>query len=204
MPFTDPEGTRHAYDNATTYVLARMVEHVTGRGLPELLDDRLFAPMGVDHAEWDRVASGASFGFHGLHLRTEAVAAFGELLLRVLDGASRLRRRLGLPAARPGRPGEHAGRLDPRRPVAAAVVRARGGCGGAATFRQGGGRRLGGGFGPAGRTFVADLVLVTTPHRVRLHIDDGRATATWSTVPPTGPDPVLHLRAPLMTRPDVA
>nr|WP_296066753.1 serine hydrolase [uncultured Actinoplanes sp.] len=99
MPFTDPEGTRHAYDNATTYVLARMVEHVTGRGLPELLDDRLFAPMGVDHAEWD---------------------------------------------------------------------------------------------------------VVTTPHRVRLHIDDGRATATWSTVPPTGPDPVLHLRAPLMTRPDVA
>ncbi|GHA48487.1 hypothetical protein GCM10010345_61370 [Streptomyces canarius] len=53
-----------------------------GRGLPELLDERLFEPMGVDHAEWDRVASGAAFGFHGLHLTTEAVAAFGELLLR--------------------------------------------------------------------------------------------------------------------------
>ena len=38
--------------------------------------------MGIDHAEWDRVGSGAAFGFHGLHLRTEAVAAFGELLLR--------------------------------------------------------------------------------------------------------------------------
>ncbi len=82
VPFTEPEGTRHAYDNATTYVLARMVERVTGRGLPELLDDRLFRPMGIDHAEWDRVGSGASFGFHGLHLTTEAVAAFGELLLR--------------------------------------------------------------------------------------------------------------------------
>lgn len=33
-------------------------------------------------AEWDRVASGATFGFHGLHLTTEQVAAFGELLLR--------------------------------------------------------------------------------------------------------------------------
>ncbi|WP_251152418.1 serine hydrolase [Cellulosimicrobium sp. Marseille-Q4280] len=82
VPFPEVEGTRHAYDNATTYVLARMVERVTGRGLPELLDERLFTPMGVDHAEWDRVASGASFGFHGLHLTTEAVAAFGELLLR--------------------------------------------------------------------------------------------------------------------------
>jgi hypothetical protein len=38
--------------------------------------------MGIAGAEWDRVASGAAFGFHGLHLTTEAVAAFGELLLR--------------------------------------------------------------------------------------------------------------------------
>lgn len=82
VPFTEPEGTRHTYDNATTYVLARIVERVTGRGLPELLDERLFQPMGIDHVEWDRVASGAAFGFHGLHLTTEAVAAFGELLLR--------------------------------------------------------------------------------------------------------------------------
>jgi CubicO group peptidase (beta-lactamase class C family) len=82
VPFPEPEGTRHAYDNATTFILARMVERVTGRSLPDLLDERLFTPIGIDHAEWDRVASGAAFGFHGLHLRTEAVAAFGQLLLR--------------------------------------------------------------------------------------------------------------------------
>ncbi|MGI5286393.1 serine hydrolase domain-containing protein [Nonomuraea polychroma] len=34
VPFSEPEGTRHTYDNATTFVLARMVERVTGRGLP--------------------------------------------------------------------------------------------------------------------------------------------------------------------------
>jgi CubicO group peptidase (beta-lactamase class C family) len=82
VPFPDGVGTRHVYDNATTFLLARMVERVTGRGLPELFDERLFEPMGIDHAEWDRVASGAAFGFHGLHLTTEAVAAFGELLRR--------------------------------------------------------------------------------------------------------------------------
>ncbi|WP_245923050.1 serine hydrolase domain-containing protein [Paractinoplanes atraurantiacus] len=71
-----------AYDNATTFVLARMVERVSGRDLRELLDERLLRPMGIEHAEWDRVASGKAFGFHGLHLTTEAVAAFGELLLR--------------------------------------------------------------------------------------------------------------------------
>ncbi|GEA86758.1 serine hydrolase domain-containing protein [Cellulomonas cellasea] len=82
VPFPDPEGTRHTYDNPTTFVLARMVERVTGRGLPELLDERVLVPMGIQHAEWDRVGSGAAYGFHGLHLTTEAVAAFGELLLR--------------------------------------------------------------------------------------------------------------------------
>jgi CubicO group peptidase (beta-lactamase class C family) len=82
VPADYPAGTRQAYNNPTSFVLARMVERVTGRTVPDLLDDRLFGPMGVDHADWDRVASGATFGFHGLYLTTEAVAAFGELLLR--------------------------------------------------------------------------------------------------------------------------
>ena len=82
VPAQDPAGIRHAYNNPASFVLARMVERVTGQSVPDLLDNRLFGPMGVDCAEWDRVASGATFGFHGLHLTTEAVAAFGELMLR--------------------------------------------------------------------------------------------------------------------------
>src|SRR4051794_7262310 len=35
VPFPEAEGTRHAYDNPTTFILARMVERVTGRGLSE-------------------------------------------------------------------------------------------------------------------------------------------------------------------------
>ena len=55
----------------------------------------------------------------------------------------------------------------------------------------------------AGRPFVADLCVITTPHRVRLVVDAGAGTAvaTWSTVPLTSPDLALHLRSPLMTRP---
>jgi hypothetical protein len=57
-----------------------------------------------------------------------------------------------------------------------------------------------------GDTFIADLYVITTPHRVRLVLDAnaGTAVATWSTVPLTTPDLTLHLRSPLMTRPDVA
>ncbi|MFC5231771.1 serine hydrolase domain-containing protein [Pseudonocardia zijingensis] len=335
VPFPEVEGTRHAYDNATTYVLARMVERVTGRGLPEFLDERLFTPMGVDHAEWDRVAGGAAFGFHGLHLTTEAVAAFGELLLRggrwgerqlvphdwvelatrrhvatlpaadepqnpdflcgygyqfwmsrhgyhgngsygqqcivvpshdlvvavtsghrnedspaqavfdaiwecllprldVVDGAGddeRLAERLrtlSLPlvpgSADPGR--SVTARLDASAegsalPDGATVVvdPVEGGW----LLRLGADLDIEAGHGrwresaPLGRpivaagawqggTFIADLYVITTPHRVRLVVDaEARtAVATWSTVPLTGPSLVLHVTAPLMTRPDVA
>ncbi|AVT41057.1 serine hydrolase [Plantactinospora sp. BB1] len=331
VPFPEVEGTRHAYDNPTTFILARMVERVTGRSLPELLDDRLFKPMGVDHAEWDRVASGATFGFHGLHLTTEAVAAFGELLLReglwsgrqlvprewvrlatrrhietqqiedwsenpdmlcgygyqfwisrhgyraegafgqqcvvvpshdlvvVVTGAitqgevmpavlwdcllpgldepvsaredeilaERLRRLSLTPvpgAAAPERsikaeldasvensalPDGTTVILDPvdrgwlLRLGSLLTVEV-----GHGAWRESSplGRPVVATGAWQGNTFVADLYVITTPHRVRLVVDAGTGTAvaTWSTVPLTGPDLALHLRSPLMTRPDVA
>jgi CubicO group peptidase (beta-lactamase class C family) len=331
VPFPEAEGTRHAYDNATTFVLARMVERVTGRGLPELLDERLFHPMGVDHAEWDRVASGAAFGFHGLHLTTEAVAAFGELLLRGgLWGDRRLVPREWVELAtrrhidtvqvedwsenpdalcgygyqfwmsRHGYRGEGAfgqmclvvpshdlvvavtgaipqgealldpfwecllpgldqagsarddeiladrlrrlslapppGPADPKRSVKArldASVEDSALPDGTTVLvdpvddgwllRLGPPLTIEAGHGewressPLGRpvvaagawqgnTFIAELYVITTPHRVRLSIDadTGTATATWNVVPLTSPDLALHLRSPLMTRPDVA
>ncbi|WP_438027206.1 serine hydrolase domain-containing protein [Sorangium sp. So ce233] len=331
VPFTEAEGTRHTYDNSTTFVLARMVERVTGRGLPELLDERLFKPMGVEHAEWDRVASGAAFGFHGLHLTAEAVAAFGELLLRggrwgdrqlvprewvelatrrhidtlqiegwsenpdslcgygyqfwmsrhgyrgdgafgqlcvvvpshdlvvavtgaitqgeaVLDPlwecllpglddagstrddeilADRLRRLSLAPVPGSAAPERSAkARLDASAEESALpdgttviVDPVDGGW----LLRFGSSLDVEAGHGewressPLGRpvvaagawqgnTFVAELYVITTPHRVRLVVDAdaGTAVATWSTVPLTSPDLMLHLRSPLMTRPDVA
>ena len=331
VPFTHTEGIRHVYDNATTYVLARMVERATGRGLADLLDERLFHPMGIDHAEWDRVAGGAAFGFHGLHLTTEAVAAFGELLLREGAWAGRqlvpgdwvrraTRRHVEtLQAAdnpfdadsnsgygyqfwrsRDGYRGQGAfeqfcmvypdhdlvvamtagdgpygaavgvvrdcllpgldhpdstddddvlaerlrglclapvpGSADPRHAVTAMIDASVQGSAlpdatPVALQPVAGGWRLG--LGPSfevavghggwressplgrpvvatgawqGRTFVADLYVITSPHRVRVRLDADRGTAlaTWSTVPLTGPDLRLHLRSPLMTRPDVA
>jgi hypothetical protein len=55
-----------------------------------------------------------------------------------------------------------------------------------------------------GAVFAADLYVITSPSRVRLVVAAPRATATWNIVPLTGPDLLRQLRAPLMTRPDVA
>jgi CubicO group peptidase (beta-lactamase class C family) len=334
LPFAAIEGTQHSYDNSTTFILARMVERVVGQGLPEFLNERLFIPMGIDHAEWDRVGSGAAFGFHGLHLRTEAVAAFGELLLRggLWDGRQLVPRewvncatgwhidtrhnaegesgadflcgygyqfwmsRHGFHGK--GAFGQHCvvipshdlvvvltsaqkevqqaqdvldaiwecllpgidhpestcedevlrerlrdlslplvpGSTGPKHSVTATLDTSVGGSalpeGTTVTVEptdDGWLLRLGPlpeieiGHGewrsssPLGRpictsgawqhgTFVADLYVITTPHHVRLKVEANARTAilTWSTVPLTSPNLVLHLRSPLMTRPDVA
>ncbi|WP_243061791.1 serine hydrolase [Humibacter sp. RRB41] len=333
MPVATAEGTRHTYDNATTFILARMVERATGRNLPEFLDERLFHPMGIEDAEWDRVGNGAAFGFHGLHLRSEAVAAFGELLLRGgrwgdqqlvprdwvelatskridsrhyaegADGADFLcgygyqfwMSRHGFhgsgafgqhcvvvpthdlvvvvtSAQREVRqaqdvldaiwecllPGiEHA---DSARDDGSLAVRMRSLClplvqGSAGPLRSFAARldasaqdsalpdgtpvlleHIDGGWllrfeglfaveigherwressplsrpvcasgGWRGDVFAADLYIITSPHHVRLVLDADAQTAvaTWTTVPLTGPDLLVHLRSPLMTRPDV-
>ncbi|WBQ03244.1 serine hydrolase domain-containing protein [Kribbella sp. CA-293567] len=332
VPFTEPEGTRHTYDNATTFVLARIIERLTGQGLPEFLDQRLFRPMGIEGAEWDRVASGAAFGFHGLHLTTEAIAAFGELLLRggVRDGRQLVPRDWVELATR-----QHIETLPPEDDLANPDFLcgygyqfwgSRHGYFGNGAFGQQcvvvpshdlvivvtanvvEGHPLPGAFwdcllpgledgagsaqddellaarlrrlsltpvqgsaapersaqatvdasaensalpegtsvaveptndgwqlqlgetlkiavshegwlesSPLGRPvvasgawqgdlFVAELYVITTPHRVRLTVDSGAGTAiaTWTTVPLTGPSLELHLRSPLMTRPDVS
>lgn len=329
LPFAAAEGTRHTYDNSTGFVLARMVERVTGRGLPEFLDERVFKPMGVDRAEWDRVKSGAAFGFHGLHLTTEAIAAFGELLLRGgLWGDRQLvprewvelatRRHIDCVPFKDGaddadfscgygyqfwmsRHGYHGhgsfgqqcvvvpshdlvvavsaqgeaqevldslwecllpgvgqagsaqddeiladrlqrlslslvpGSADPGRSASVTLDASAEGSAlpdgttviidptdggwlvrfeslldvevGHGAWRESSplGRPIVAAGAWQGSTFVADLYVVTTPHRVRLAVDAeaGTAAATWSTVPLTGPDLELHVRSPLMTRPDV-
>jgi CubicO group peptidase (beta-lactamase class C family) len=299
VPFDDPAGTRHAYDNPASFVLARMVERVTGQGLPEFLDERLFRPMGIEGTEWDRVGSGASFGFHGLHLTTEAVAAFGELLLRgglwrgrqlvprdwlerattrridtlqfedgsrtadwlqgygyhfwmsrhgyrgdgafgqfclvlpehdlvvaltaattdmqgLLDAvwdcllpaigtagnslAGRLRQ-LSLPMPENDRPTAGGWRL--RLLIEQTTLDIEVGDG---EWRESSplGRPVVAAGGWQAGTFVADLYVITGPHRIRLVVDGSAVSATWNLVPLTGPSLLRQLRAPLMTRPDVS
>ncbi|MBU2666635.1 beta-lactamase family protein [Actinoplanes bogorensis] len=307
VPFADREGTRHMYDNATTFLLARIVERVTGRGLPEFLDERLFRPLGIKHAEWDRVASGAAFGFHGLHLTTEAVAAFGELLreegrdlipyewIRLATrrhvetrpaivgggGADWLcgygyqfwmsrhgyfgegnlgQMCLVVPehelviAMTAGTPDNHAivdalwecllpgldqpdsaeddefltermrglslpyvpGTAGPDRALRSVepdaggwLIRLDPGLSIAAGYREWResaplGRPVVASAAWQGDTFVADLYVITTPHRVRLTIEGDTTTMTWNYEPLTTTDLTLHLTSPLMTRPDVS
>ncbi|WP_157682896.1 serine hydrolase domain-containing protein [Nocardioides scoriae] len=88
-------GTTFTYDQVATYLLARVVHHVTGRGLSELLADRVLGPLGLPTPPWHRDPLGHEIGFSGAHLTTGTIASLAQLLLdggvrdgvRLLDAA---------------------------------------------------------------------------------------------------------------------
>jgi hypothetical protein len=74
-----------AYNQPCTYTLAAIVQRLTGLTLTDYLGPRLFAPLGITDGAWQQRPPGRDLGFSGLHLTTEDVASFGQLLLD--DGA---------------------------------------------------------------------------------------------------------------------
>jgi CubicO group peptidase (beta-lactamase class C family) len=75
-------GTRFVYNSAATYMLAAIVQQVSGTTLEEYLKPRLFEPLGIDDYYWGKSAEGVNVGQGGLMLHTEDLAKFGLLYLQ--------------------------------------------------------------------------------------------------------------------------
>lgn len=80
-PEADP-GTVFTYNQMATHTVARIVAHTTGQRLLDYLRPRLLDPLGIEDAAWFTDGLGHDLGFSGLHLPTDAVARFGQLLLQ--------------------------------------------------------------------------------------------------------------------------
>ncbi|KQT92016.1 hypothetical protein ASG49_08505 [Marmoricola sp. Leaf446] len=75
-------GEAFAYNQVATYVLSRIVAHLTGEGVLDVLRPRLLRPLGLlEEVPWHRDSAGHELGFSGSHLVTEAIAAVGQLHL---------------------------------------------------------------------------------------------------------------------------
>lgn len=92
LPPEHEPGTVFAYNQLATYAAARTVEAATGQTVLDFLGPRLLEPLGIGPAGWLTDALGHDWGFSGLHLTTEAIAAVGQLLLH--DGVWQGRRLL--------------------------------------------------------------------------------------------------------------
>lgn len=74
-------GSYYHYSTPSSYMLAAILERVTGQSMVDYLMPRLFGPMGIPRPSWETCPQGITAGGMGLSLSTESVAKFGLLLL---------------------------------------------------------------------------------------------------------------------------
>jgi CubicO group peptidase (beta-lactamase class C family) len=81
LPVETEPGSLFVYNSGASYLLSVIVQKATGQRLLDWLTPRLFAPLGIVGATWERCPRGYDTGGWGLSLRTEDIAKFGQLLL---------------------------------------------------------------------------------------------------------------------------
>ncbi len=74
-------GTRYSYDSIETYLLSAVVQKITGKNILQLLNERVFGPMGIDDVEWELCPRGIVTGGWGIYMSAMSQAMFGQLLL---------------------------------------------------------------------------------------------------------------------------
>ena len=82
LPVADPPGSRFVYSSAASYILSAIIQKTTGQKLVDYLRPRLFEPLGIPRPTWEEDPRGINVGGYGLSVRTEDVAAFGQLYLQ--------------------------------------------------------------------------------------------------------------------------
>lgn len=81
-PVPHRPGTHFRYNSGATYMLAAIVQKVSGQTLEQYLQPRLFGPLGITSKFWGLSPEGVNFAAGGLMVRTEAIAKFGLLYLQ--------------------------------------------------------------------------------------------------------------------------
>lgn len=81
-PVDDVPGDGFMYGSGASYMLSAIVTKVTGRLVHDLMQERLFEPMGIGPVTWDVSPEGYNSGGNGLTCSAEDSAKFGLLHLR--------------------------------------------------------------------------------------------------------------------------
>ncbi len=75
-------GSVFLYNNASTCVLAAIIERRCGQSLEEYLKPRLFNPLCITDYVWEKSHESICYGAMGLSIKTEDMAKYGQLLLQ--------------------------------------------------------------------------------------------------------------------------
>lgn len=82
LPIVHQPGTFFLYNTGATYMLAAIVQKVSGMMLLDYLQPRLLEPLGIQDAWWEVSPEGINMGGFGLNVKTEDIARFMQLYLQ--------------------------------------------------------------------------------------------------------------------------
>lgn len=77
-----PPGQKWRYSGGATAILGHLIVQGARMPLLEYARTRLFAPLGIEHAEWTPAADGQASAASGLRLRAPDLARIGQLVLQ--------------------------------------------------------------------------------------------------------------------------
>lgn len=80
-PLTHDPGKKFSYNSTNTYMLSCIVKKVSGEGLSDYLESRLFSPLGIKDYYWEKSAEGIEFGGWGLYISPCDFAKIGLMLI---------------------------------------------------------------------------------------------------------------------------
>ena len=76
-------GTHFAYNTMATYMLAAIIQKVTGKKLIEYLQEKFMGPLGMSKDSWfEESPTGVASGGSGLNVRIEDIAKLGQFYLQ--------------------------------------------------------------------------------------------------------------------------
>jgi CubicO group peptidase (beta-lactamase class C family) len=82
QPIANPPGSQFLYDSGNSYMLAAIVQKLSGEKLVDYLKPRLFDPLGIDTLTWETDPRGLNIGGWGLSVTTETLVKFGQFYLQ--------------------------------------------------------------------------------------------------------------------------
>ncbi|MBO0989356.1 serine hydrolase [Delftia sp. SD018] len=82
QPIVAPPGERWCYSGGATALLGHLIAQGSGMPLLDYARHKLFAPLGIDKAEWTPGTNGEAAAASGLRLRARDLARIGQLVLQ--------------------------------------------------------------------------------------------------------------------------
>jgi CubicO group peptidase (beta-lactamase class C family) len=82
LPVEHKPGTIFIYNTGATYMLAAILQKVTGQTLVDFLQPRLFDPLEIKRPYWEKDPEGIEVGGTGLYVTTLDIAKFGQMYLQ--------------------------------------------------------------------------------------------------------------------------